>query len=98
LCAINKDRRLYARIQDINPGETSIGKYVMAAVFATILIPPLTYFHWFVNPGFDVYFFHFSESRVALAIAGVTITLAIPFLIGGFVHFIIRFYLGLKYH
>lgn len=94
LCEFSREKRLLIPLPDKS---TEAGKkYVRSATVWMFITPFLIYFQWFVNPGLDIYWMDFSSSRFDLAAYGFVITLAIPFMMGSFVHLATRIYVTEK--
>jgi len=96
LCSIYPDKRLFLPIQRSDLKSIPLGKHISSAVAVVLLFPPLIYLMWFINPGLDIWFMHFSTSRESLAFFGVFITLGIPFMLGGVLVLAIRLLLGVR--
>lgn len=95
-CSLYPDRRLFLPIQRSDTRSIPIDKHILSATLFSFLAPVLVYFHWFVNPGLDIWFMNFGTSRASLAMFGWFITLAIPFIVGAVLVLGVRLLLGVK--
>lgn len=96
LCSINRDRRLFVPIQNSHTNFLPLWKFIGSSLLLALIIPGLAYFHLYVNPGMDVWFFEFSKSRFWLAVMGFALTLWVSMALGAFLHVCIRLALGLR--